>query len=135
MVLAFRRAGQSVPEDLLDIATNWIRKRKRGLVFDRNVGYTGSGYKFDITEENESKQRKIEKALAIGYCGAEEIPINDVDEISTSLVERTHQISSSDKNDRITGLFLVFYFNKHKLKFLSVSLIIMKCRLACIMND
>jgi ATP-dependent RNA helicase DDX46/PRP5 len=65
LVQALRRAGQPDPDELLRFATDWIAKRKKGLATTHNSGYKGSGFKFNIAEENLEKQKKIEQAYGI----------------------------------------------------------------------
>lgn len=62
MVHALSASGQIVPVDLLNLAQNLLNNKSKGLVKSRELGYGGSGFKFDNCEEEILKEQK--KAFA-----------------------------------------------------------------------
>jgi len=62
MVHALSASGQIVPVDLLNLAQNLLNNKNKGLVKSCELGYGGSGFKFDNCEEEILKEQK--KAFA-----------------------------------------------------------------------
>ena len=51
LVKALQESGAAVPKDLMALAENFNSKHARGEVQARGSGYGGSGFKFDVGEE------------------------------------------------------------------------------------
>lgn len=71
LVKALQESKAPVPRDLMQLAENFNGKRDRGEVQARGSGYGGSGFKFDVGEEEaRNAERRVSFLIMIRHANA-----------------------------------------------------------------
>lgn len=102
LIKALKQSNNPVPDELVKLAENYTTKRNLGLVQEKkksNVvsGFVGSGFKFDIHEENKKLEEKKHLALSYAVSNNDETIIDQIDLPTEDEIKKQQEKSSQKK--------------------------------------
>ncbi|KAG2391895.1 hypothetical protein C9374_013380 [Naegleria lovaniensis] len=102
LIKALKQSNNPVPDELVKLSENYVTKRNLGLVQEKKKsnmvpGFVGSGFKFDVHEENKKLEEKKQLALSYAVSNNDEAILDQIDLPTEDEIKKQEKSSQKKK--------------------------------------